>query len=125
MPDQRFSKNNRLLVASDFKSVFDFNRLKCSQKEVLRPTQESQTPRLGLVIAKKHVRLAVDRNKIKRISRESFRHHKSVLSGMDIVLLGKKGIGDLSKNELSIILEKLWQQLAQRADKLRSKMEHL
>ena len=36
-------------------------------------------PRLGIVVAKRHVKRAVDRNTIKRIIRESFRLAKAFL----------------------------------------------
>ena len=43
--------------------------------------------RLGINIAKKKVKRAVDRNKIKRAAREAFR--KSHFNGLDIVLILK------------------------------------
>jgi ribonuclease P protein component len=42
---------------------------------------------LGLGIAKKHHKLAVQRNRLKRIVREAFRTH--VLQGLDVVVLSK------------------------------------
>ncbi|GAB4350592.1 MAG: hypothetical protein Kow0073_05070 [Immundisolibacter sp.] len=43
-------------------------------------------PRLGLVIPKRRVRLAVHRNRLKRWIRESFRHHQQRLPAADIVV---------------------------------------
>lgn len=43
-------------------------------------------PRLGLVIARKIERLAVNRNRIKRELREAFRAQQGQLAGLDLVL---------------------------------------
>lgn len=43
-------------------------------------------PRLGLVIPKKQAHAAVLRNAIKRQAREFFRHHRSGLPPLDLVL---------------------------------------
>lgn len=46
--------------------------------------------RLGIVVAKKNVRLAVARNKIKRVLRETFRQQQQLLNGLDVVVVVKK-----------------------------------
>lgn len=46
--------------------------------------------RLGIVVAKRNVRLAVARNKLKRLVRESFRQQQQRLNGLDIVVVIKK-----------------------------------
>ncbi|MEY3182310.1 MAG: ribonuclease protein component [Pseudomonadota bacterium] len=46
-------------------------------------TEQRQT-RLGVSVSKKYVRLAVDRNKIKRLVREYFRIHQHQLPSTDI-----------------------------------------
>lgn len=43
--------------------------------------------RLGLAIAKRAVPSAVDRNRIRRLIRESFRYRQSKLVGLDIVVV--------------------------------------
>ena len=45
--------------------------------------------RLGIAVGKKHVRRAVDRNRIKRQVRETFRHHAAMLGGIDVVVLAR------------------------------------
>lgn len=67
--------------------------------------------RLGLVIAKKHVRFAVQRNRIKRQLRESFRHQQEPLMGLDIVALARAGLGKLDNAQLRNMLEAQWQRL--------------
>ena len=68
--DASFGKHKRLLNARDYSQVFDAPDSKASAKQLLllaRANQGTQH-RLGLVIAKKNVRLAAQRNRIKRIA---------------------------------------------------------
>lgn len=46
----------------------------------------NETARLGIAVAKRNIARAVDRNRIKRICRESFRHHRAALCGNDVVV---------------------------------------
>ena len=84
--------------------------MKVSDKHLLilaRPNQLSH-PRVGLVIAKKHVRLAVQRNRVKRAIRESFRLTSSSLPDLDIVVLARKGLGELDNRSLHQLLNNSW-----------------
>ena len=71
-------------------------------------------PRLGLAIAKKQVKLAVQRNRVKRLTRESFRQHSDSLPCIDMILLVYKEIDRVDNKELHQWLESLWQQLTKR-----------
>ena len=79
-----------------------------------RFNQQPQS-RLGLVIAKKHVKLAVTRNRIKRQIRESFRLQADTLPNLDIVVLARQGCGDLDNPNFNRVLEKQWKRLIRRA----------
>jgi ribonuclease P protein component len=111
--DAGFSKTRRLLNALDYSRVFDDAEAKASHKHLLLLARrsESEGHRLGLVIAKKNVRLAVQRNRIKRVAREFFRQVPQAGTSMDVVLLARRGIDDLDNGELSNILQQLWQRL--------------
>lgn len=115
--DQRFCKQQRLLLPREFKAVFDAATIKASHKSLLllaRPTDTATavaTPRLGLVVAKKHARLAVQRNRIKRLLRESFRRHQSVLAGLDIIALARPGLWQMDNQTLIATIEAQWQRL--------------
>ena len=65
-------------------------------------------PRLGLGVSKRIVRRAVDRNRIKRINREHFRFRQEKLVGLDIVVVTKKGIGDIADKEIFECLGQQW-----------------
>jgi ribonuclease P protein component len=54
-----------------------------------------ERPRLGVVTTKR-LGKAVRRNRVKRLLREFFRHHKGVLPSQDIVIIAKKGAADLN-----------------------------
>jgi len=72
---------------------------------------DRDTARLGLAVAKKHVRRAVDRNRIKRVVRESFRRQQHRLKGLDLVVLVKPGIQKVDNRTLFAALQTHWQRL--------------
>jgi len=111
--DTGFPKSRRLLNAGDYSRVFDGADAKASHKYLLLLAKLNDKPRhrLGLVIAKKNVRLAVQRNRIKRIAREFFRSLPESEPTMDVVLLTRRGIDQLDNAELSSILQQQWQKL--------------
>jgi ribonuclease P protein component len=108
-----FTKEDRLLEASSYSNVFDQVDVKASHKNLLLLASNNnlEHDRLGLIIAKKYVRLAVQRNRIKRIVREFFRNHPSGSASLDIVVLARKGVDQLDNASLSSILRQQWQKL--------------
>ncbi|OBW91657.1 ribonuclease P [Gallibacterium salpingitidis] len=68
-----------------------------------------QHPRLGLTVAKKYVKRANQRNRIKRICRESFRLQQHQLPNYDFIVIARKGIKELDNAMLFKALDKLWQ----------------
>jgi len=108
-----FSKTSRLLNAADYKAVFSNAQLKVSCRHflVLANRNSRTSARLGLVIAKKNVALAVQRNRIKRQLRNSFRHNRELLEKLDLVVLARKGADKLDNKELKDTIDSLWQDL--------------
>ena len=92
--DFTFPKEVRLLTASDYSNVFQDVQLRVSSKNflILARNYEMNYPRLGIIIAKKNVKLSVERNRLKRQLRETFRKQRQMLPSLDIVLLAKKGM---------------------------------
>lgn len=72
-----------------------------------------QSPRLGIVISKRVMPLAVKRNRYKRLIKESFRLSQETMGKVDIVVLVKKTHGNsvLTTEKLKSELKKLWQRL--------------
>ena len=82
------TKIMRLNNPQDFKRCFLSRKIIKNAAFTLHYSKnESQTARLGVNIAKKKIKRAVDRNKIKRAAREAFR--KRHFKGIDIVLILK------------------------------------
>ncbi|MEE3618281.1 ribonuclease P protein component [Actinobacillus pleuropneumoniae] len=104
-----FSRELRLLAPTQFKAVFE-QPLRASTPEltILARHNNLDIPRLGLTVAKKHLKRAHDRNRIKRIVRESFRLKQHELPSADFVFVAKGGIGKLDNATLFAMLEKLW-----------------
>jgi ribonuclease P protein component len=120
---QAFGKSLRLLSSSDFQSVFDGATARISHQHFLILARENRfdRPRLGLVIAKKHIRLAVARNRIKRLIRESFRLQQQTLTGIDVIVLARKGMDGLENPTITKQLNQQWQRVLR---KLRRPEEH-
>jgi len=108
-----FGRSRRLLKAADYRAVFDHVDWKVSSREILCLVRDngSNHPRLGLVIAKKNVRHAVQRNRVKRIIRESFRLNQHQLPPLDLIILARKGIDEFNNGELHAEFSRLWQRL--------------
>ena len=82
---------NRLPGKSGFNNVFKQSQRSADRFfTVLYCSNELGYPRLGLAIAKRNCRLAVQRNRLKRLIRESFRLARPLIGGVDIVVLNRK-----------------------------------
>lgn len=79
---------------------------------VLSRENRKKDARLGLAISKKNCRLAVQRNRLKRIVRESFRSHKDRLSGLDVVVMCQAAAPRASNKKLFDSLAAHWQKSA-------------
>lgn len=119
MVSQAFGKSLRLLTSSEFQSVFQDAPVRASHQNFLLLARFNQldNPRLGVVVGKKHVRLATRRNRLKRHIRETFRLRQQTLSGLDVIVLARKGMDELSDQDLDAQLNRQWQRLIDRACK--------
>lgn len=73
--------------------------------------------RLGLVIAKKKVRRSVDRNRLKRTVRESFRHHQVDLPAADVIFMARQELLALPPEAFREALVQAWKRLRRKAEK--------
>ncbi|MFD2096176.1 ribonuclease P protein component [Corallincola platygyrae] len=115
MATHAFGRELRLLTPAQFQSVFAKPiRASSPQLTLLARHNQLEHPRLGLTVAKKHVKRAVGRNRIKRHMREYFRLHQAELLNIDIVVIAKKGIGELTDKELRALIARLCKLLNKR-----------
>ncbi|NMH66795.1 ribonuclease P protein component [Shewanella salipaludis] len=115
MTSYTFTRELRLLTPAQFKSVFS-NPVKASSAEITLlaiPNTENH-PRLGLTVAKRYVKRANQRNRIKRVIRDSFRLHQHDIPALDIVVLVRNGVLEMENAELKKLIEKLWRKLSRR-----------
>lgn len=111
MLTQDFPRTQRLLTSRDFSAVFNNATIKIqSQHFLLLAINNLQTyPRLGCIVAKKHAKRAVERNRIKRIIRETFRLNKHKLLSCDVVVMAKSTTAKQDNKTLHQELGLLWQ----------------
>lgn len=83
---------------------------------VLGQNNQLALARVGLAIARKHIKTAVGRNRIKRLVRESFRQHQHALSGLDLVVMLRRDATGLTNQEIFRRLEKHWQHIRKLCD---------
>ena len=117
--DASFGKAKRLLNARDYSRVFDEPDTKAFHKNLLLLGRKNSGTghRLGLVIAKKNVRLAVQRNRIKRVAREYARNASDGVP-MDVVVLARRGLDQLGNAELASLFQQQWLKLSQKLSKI-------
>ena len=116
MADHGFAKASRLLNASGYSAVFNNTHFKvsCRYFLVLARRNESSNSRLGLVVAKKNIPTAVQRNRIKRLIRDSFRSQE-LFAGLDLVVLVRRDADKLPNDAISSKIAKLWQDAASKS----------
>lgn len=78
---------------------------------LLSTRDEVALSRLGLAIPKRYIKKANQRNRLKRLIRESFRKKRNELPKADIVILARDGSEDLIKlkGQIAQAVDKLWQ----------------
>ena len=121
-----FTRHVRLLEPDEYSRVFkNPNRssdryltilaVKREELEAEKASPEQMglqlSPRLGLAISKKNAKRAVDRNRIKRLIRESFRQNREKLPGIDLVVMAKPITKNAENQQIFQSLEQHWKRL--------------
>lgn len=115
MGENSFSRELRLLTPTHFENVFSQAIPAVSpQLTILARKNLYNHPRIGITLSKKRVRKAHDRNRLKRLIRESFRLQQHQLPYVDIVVVGKNGLDKMTNQQVSQLLGKLWKKLSHR-----------
>ena len=104
-----FQPGSRLLRPADFKRAYATGRKYRNEFFSLNVIANTLPhPRLGLSIAARAVGNAVQRNRIKRQIRESFRLAQSTLPAVDIVVGARAGARAVNSPVLRTALAELW-----------------
>ncbi|MGB0864893.1 MAG: ribonuclease P protein component [Granulosicoccaceae bacterium] len=112
-----FTRQQRLLSPAQYKHVLSQGK-RVSGKYfrmcgVVR-TDGSVDARLGLTIAKRSAKKAVDRNRVKRLARESFRHQQAQLGAIDVVVFANPSVVGADSADLRRHLDRQWHQLCRK-----------
>ena len=83
---------------------------------ILARSSDNPEPRLGLAIAKRQIRKASARNRIKRLIRESFRYHRNILPGLDLVVMARSSAQEKGNAAIFLEMEELWHKLSKRCE---------
>lgn len=116
MKQHTYTRELRLLTPADFQAVFANPPVKAVTAELtmLATPNSLGHARVGVTISKKRAKKAVDRNRIKRKIRETFRLTQHQLPSFDIIVIAKPGITALDATQLQERLDYLWRTIAKR-----------
>ena len=111
-----FPHLSRLSQPEHYQRVFDNPTFKISSKAFLMLASPSKGPhsRVGIIVAKKNIRRAVRRNRIKRLVREQFRLNRFD-HPLDLVVLARSAADQLDNPGVWRELDTLWLALKEKA----------
>lgn len=109
---RRFGRRRRLVAKDQFDAVLRRPdvRLAGGPFRLAARANDAGLARLGLVVGKRAAARAVDRNRVKRCIRESFRMAMNDLPPVDVVV--RLVAAPAPRAELECSLESLWRRLA-------------
>jgi ribonuclease P protein component len=111
----RFRRHQRLLAAREFRAVL---AARCRSQDhhftVYARGNGLADARLGLTVSRKVSPKAVVRNRLKRLIRESFRHHRPALAGLDLVVVARPPAAALAGAGVADVLLRHWTRLGTR-----------
>jgi ribonuclease P protein component len=104
---------SRLLKAGDFAALRGNSR-RLGVRHFLAEFSPNNAPgcRLGQAVSRRVSKRAVDRNRIKRLVRESYRLVREQLPSIDILLIARSSAVNTASAELRDDLTSLWNKLA-------------
>lgn len=110
-----FTRQRRLPGKADFDRVFSQATIRLNSHPflLLATAGAAEESRVGMVVGKRHAKRAVDRNRIRRRIRESFRLLQWPVA-LDVVILARPGAGDCDGQALAASLDQLWSRLARK-----------
>ncbi|MFI4918677.1 MAG: ribonuclease P protein component [Legionellales bacterium] len=111
-----FKKQQRLLKKIDYDCVFkQAQKIVTQEFIILYRKNDIGHTRLGLALSKKMIAKAHERNRIKRLIRDSFRQKK--LPAVDMIFLARSGVAKQTNTGINNTLIKTWEKLTSCCDK--------
>lgn len=114
------AKRARLLKSAEFSQVLNAKPglVWRHQDPLFRIlSMPSDRPRLGLAIAKRLMQRAVDRNRVRRLVRESFRWHQPELPNRDCVVFARQDLRQYPSKQIRHSLDELMQAIISHSTK--------
>lgn len=113
-----FQRELRLVSPDQFDYVFK-DPIKASSPNltILARANSIDHARIGIIVSKKTMKLAVDRNRFKRLTRNHFRLNNSIFPNIDMIVLAKGKIGEFKNEEVIHLLDKLCKTIYRRFKK--------
>lgn len=113
-PSEAFTRSSRLTAGAQFSRVFSgAERSSDRYFTVLARLNELSLARLGLAISRKVAPRAIDRNRLRRLARESFRHLP--LAPLDFVVMARREALAAENSALRASLDRHFERLDRRA----------
>lgn len=81
-----FKKANRLRYKSEFDAVFQSRKIKTGFLTLFLKPNLAAVARLGVIVPKRFIKQANDRNYLKRLIREAFRTFKAEIGANDLIV---------------------------------------
>ena len=102
-------RHQRLVEKRDYGRVFaDSVSVANRSFLILANGNDRGFARLGLAVAKRRIKHASHRNRVKRAIRESFRLNQALIDSLDVVVLVSKRIDIADRQQLKTGLDALW-----------------
>lgn len=118
MATHEFPRTRRLTSAREYDAVFKQADYRASAQAFLVLAKEtgsagSTVSRVGTVVSKKVAGNAIERNRIRRLIKESFRTNVDH-GGLDVVVVARPPVRHQPNREMLDVLAGLWEQLAKK-----------
>lgn len=118
MENLSFRPHHRLLTKQDYSAVFEQVDVRISKGPYLLLCRKNQFdhPRLGLVVRKKFLKRAVDRNILKRLARENFRLRQHSLANLDVIFMNRGNSDQKTEAEIKFLVAEVFDSLVKHHD---------